>query len=426
MKKIRSLILQIFFIGIFSSVIFAGQLSGTVYHDEDRTSASYYAQQIDSIDTGLPDIEINLLDGNSETQLFTDANGEFLFDGLADGYYFIEVVMDPIYESTTRNNAMRTPKAVREGDINIVSIGDSIGVTGTLPFPDRLGQHFSNLTTTTVNNVAVGGSMSSQWLPGAPEAYFENRLEPLLPDADLITITLGGNDLTPYTEGMPPYDILQIILNFIDHPEYVWMVVPNIKTIFDAIRVVNPDCDIVYVIYPNFGNSNYIISVVGQALQPLTSTVMEIAMSLVRILTGQQNHGLLLADMIGMFGNTWMDPYLIDEVHPSDEGSQMYADVIFQTLGGAIVEPAKMGEDRGIAFIAPDLVPDDDDDDDDDDDNDDNDDNDDDDNDDNDDNDDDDNDDNDDDDDDDDDDNDDDEDDDDGDDDDDEESSCCG
>lgn len=331
----------------------AGVLRGTTFLDLNQNAASHYAPSRDSNDLPWPEQTVILYDGQTETVQTTNADGHFVFRDLAAGAYYLFTENTTSHVCTTKNRAIRTPQAIREGLVRIVTYGDSIGVEGApYPYPERVADHFAAFAEVTLENLAIGGSRTTEWLPASSAGYFETRVVPTAPNADIITITIGGNDLDVYIEGMPPYNIWQIILNFLEHPEYLFEIVPNIRTFISEIRTLNPNCDIVYVVYPNFTNSSYFVDYVGEALQPLASLLMGVALTGMRLEIGNEP-SIILADMFGLLGNTWLDPYMVDFPHPSDAGHQLYADAIFTTLGGAIVGEHTMGYIRHFGFFAP-------------------------------------------------------------------------
>ncbi|MFC1889742.1 GDSL-type esterase/lipase family protein [Thermodesulfobacteriota bacterium] len=359
MKKADPFLFVFALIAFFPpSAASADTVTGVIYHDWNQSSLSEYAQTINPLDAPLPDVDVHLIDRDSERHLLTAADGSFRFGNLAPGHYLLDVGLAGDHECTSNNQGRRTPQAIREGALNILTVGDSIGVQGhEIPYPERLADHFSQIVETTLNNQAAGGARTWDWLPGADKHYYENRLVPNLPEADLVTITLLGNDADIYVEGMePPYDIPQVIRNFLEAPEYIFNAIPNVVELLGLIRELNPDCDIVYAVYPNFGNSSYMEAHTGEQLQPFVSSLMKGAMSLLRWRIGIIER-IGIADMLGAHGDEWLDPYLIDEVHPSGEGHQSYADQMFRALGGVVIEPGVSSDDeRMVGFYAPDLV----------------------------------------------------------------------
>jgi lysophospholipase L1-like esterase len=356
-SKITSLLLAL--VIFVPAALWAGSLSGSVYHDADKSSRSHYEQEIGEGDAALADIDVFLFDGADETSAMTGDDGSFEFAGLEPGSYFIDYGLGSEYLCTSRNRPLRVQDAIREGAITIVTIGDSIGVEGSdHPYPECLADHFAELAEVTLHNQARGGSRSWEWLPGSDAAYFEERLLPVLADADLVTITLGGNDLDAYVDDGPPYDPMQIIQNFLDHPEYLLGMIPNVIELMEAIKAENPTCDVAYIVYPNFANSTAWQTLLPSFMHPLTVSVLDIALTGVRGIVGSVEDAVIV-DMLGALYGVWLDDYLVDEVHPSDLGHQTYADLIFETLGGAVIdgEPDRIGQERMIGYFAPDLAP---------------------------------------------------------------------
>ncbi|MDP8256281.1 MAG: GDSL-type esterase/lipase family protein [Candidatus Alcyoniella australis] len=343
--------------------ILATTVEGTVYHDEDLSTISHYEQQIDHCDAPLYQVEVSLIGTQGQSTALTNGSGRFEFENVSAGTYLLDYEIDAGHECTSNDRPAHVADAVREGNLHIVTIGDSIGAVGSdVLYPQRLADHFAQLCEVEVTNLAKGGSTSFQWLPGADRGYFDERLAPVLPAADLLTITLGGNDPDPYIEGMPPYDVEQIVRNFLDHPEYLLEILPNIKTIIEAAWAINPQCDVVFVVYPNFALSSEMEGAMGD-MHPLALFGMGLAMTIVREELATMP-GIVLGDMFGGLGDTWLDPYMLDMVHSNDAGHQLYADIIFECLGGVVISNESRGEERMIGFYAQDYLPDDDDDDD--------------------------------------------------------------
>ncbi|MCC6158366.1 MAG: hypothetical protein IT350_09970 [Deltaproteobacteria bacterium] len=358
--------------GIYVFVLIVGvatfasgdDVTGVVFHDADHSARSHYVLHRNATDVVLPGVDVALIDAVGEVAAQTDADGAFVFEGVADGFYLLDT-QDGGHDATSSNVARRVPEAIREGELVMVSLGDSIGATGT-PYPSRLADLLGELTTVDLHNIHVGGSKSWDWLPGGGgDGHYEDLLEPLLEDADLFTITLTGNDMEAYIDGLtPPYDVWEVLGRVIDHPEYVLESYPRLLDLIDAIRTANPGADIVYAIYPNFANSTFIYDRIGPDLQPLAAVIVDLYMGIGRVVVAGETDALL-ADMDAFYGDAWLDDYLIDEVHPSEAGSQDYAEQMFIALGGVRVGDEPLGLDREIGLYAPDLAPADDDTDDD-------------------------------------------------------------
>ena len=295
------------------------------------------------------------MDGLTERHTVTLLNGSFEFDDVDPGTYLLDMGIDPAYDCTSNNRPVRLPAAVREGAVHIVTMGDSVSVTGSdVPHPERLARHLSRIVPTTLDNLAVDGSTTWEWLPGGEKGYFEDRLLPVLADADVLTMTLGANDLYAYISDGPPYDPVEIIERLLEHPEYLTEFIPNVLTTIEEIRRRNPVCDIVYVVYWNPVNSEFMKGIMGD-LQPLASQIVKTGIGYLRSVIAKID-GIVLVDVFESLGDTMIDPYLFDEAHPNDLGHQMYADVLFRSIGGVVLEPDS-AENRLFGFYAPDLIP---------------------------------------------------------------------
>ncbi len=331
----------------------AATVGGIIYHDGNKSARSHYEQSIDETDVPLPNVGVTLLGSDGEMEATTGEDGVFSFDDIAPGTYLLLPKL-PEYRCTSANRSGRIFEAVKEGGVHITAIGDSISVDGDNPFPERIAGYFSSLADTTLDNLAVGGSTTVEWLPGADTGYFDEQLLPLLPDTDLITITLGVNDPAIYLPE-EPFELMDVIQAFLDNPEYLLDVPANLYTIINAARDINPDVDVAYVIYPNFGNSTYMTDEFG-LFTPIISMAIDYAFSIVRWSIWHMED-VIIADALGALGDELIDDYLVDPVHPGDVGHQHYADVIFTCLGGVVIDETRLGEQRLYAFDAPDLVP---------------------------------------------------------------------
>ncbi len=336
-------------------------VSGIVYHDNDISSRSHYFQAYDDADSPIPDMTVVLHGADTSKTTLTDAQGEFIFEGLEPGYYLLEIKDPTNHRCTSTNLARRVAEAIKiDGHLEILSIGDSISVEGAeYPFPQRLRDHLANITEVTLFNQAIGGSKSFDWLPGAQKAYFENRLLPYIEQADLVTITLGGNDLDFLVEGLePPFTpemILEMIITLLENPEIITGIMENVRTLVYEIHKLNQSCDVIYVIYPCFARSDHIRKYTGEALQPLAIAAMELGLRMLRNYQ-HETECLLLGDAFAYNGTDDITELLVDEVHPSAAGAQQYADLIFETIGGVIVGEERLGQSRMVGLYAPDAV----------------------------------------------------------------------
>ena len=285
------------------------------------------------VDTALGGETVNLLTwGGVEWSATTCEGGDYGFSDLANGTYLIAPDLDA-RECQSRNCPRKLAQAVRNGSIKLVTMGDSVPVQGDQPtFPDRLAALLGGLAEVDNRNIAVGGTLSTHWLPGT--TYCENTLLPEVADADVLVISVGGNDILNYVNnvfsgGGMGGDLVGGAM------ELVVEIVDNVMATVGAVREVNPDIDIVYCLYPNYGEATNTSpwDLVGNFLGKETMIqLLDTARGAI-----PYGSGLVLADMYAAFEGLPLDDYLFDMLHFNHAGATLYAEVIFQSLGGVFV-----------------------------------------------------------------------------------------
>jgi hypothetical protein len=223
----------------------------------------------------------------------------------------------------------------------MVTVGDSLPVVGGQPpFPNRLATLLGGVATVDNVNVAVPGARSFEWLPGTD--YFENRLAPNIVDADLLVISLGGNDIVAFAYdyilgggalgGQAPIEAAK---------DKVTAIADNLIATLEAAEAINPDFDAVYVLYPNYGQAtqtmpwNLVNSILGD-------DVMVELLDHARQ-TMPFDRDLILADLYAAFEGMKLDNYLVDWLHFEQNGATIAAETIFHALGGVHLGPSPFG-----------------------------------------------------------------------------------
>ncbi|MCL4236033.1 MAG: hypothetical protein KJ042_16115, partial [Deltaproteobacteria bacterium] len=167
--------------GIFVFVLIVGvatlargaEVNGVIFHDADHSARSHYVLHRNATDVALPGVDVMLIGADGETAAQTDESGAFSFADVADGFYLLDT-QDGDHDATSSNVARRVPEAIREGGLVMVSLGDSIGATGT-PYPSRLADLLGELAPVELHNIHVGGSKSWDWLPdGGGDGHYED------------------------------------------------------------------------------------------------------------------------------------------------------------------------------------------------------------------------------------------------------------
>jgi len=325
-------------------------ISGLVYHDGDQSSDSYHAQGLfPAYDSPLPDVHVSLTNEEG-TQLggLTCEDGRFSFSALADGYYLLSVGLPAKVPCTSANRPLRLPAAVAEGEVVLVTIGDSIPTSGGHPpFPTLLAGFLGHLATVDNRNRSSPGTHTEHWLPG--QGHFESKALPELADADVVIVSLGGNDLNSLLPQAGGGDIGEILAALDKLPEQVQEIIDNIKVVLAEIRSAAPDADIVYCVYLNYANSDTWKAFAGQYSGMIISGMSNLLSTMREELSAVP--GVTIADVYGAVGNDPIDEYLADAVHLSDAGHLLYAEQVFLALGGARVGESPLGLERSFGFF---------------------------------------------------------------------------
>jgi len=314
---------------------------GRAYIDTDESDRSTYTGGPGEDDIPLePALLIHSSD-NQEIDVETCDDGSYRSEQLSSGTFFVQHQIPQGQRCTTSNCPGRFAQKIAEGETPIMlTFGDSIAVIGDAPiFPERVRTLFSGLTDIENRNVAVAGTTSRDWLPRGN--YFMSRLTPHLEDADLIVITIGGNDVLQYVGSIGiPNDIPAAVEGA---KNVVRQVVSNVGEILTAIRTVNPDADIAYCLYADYSQAtgHPIWGLVGSFLGP--DTVGEI-LRLARESFPTDDEHLILIDMFGAAQGLPLHDYLYDQLHFNDLGQSLYAEEVFTTLGGVLVGESPLGE----------------------------------------------------------------------------------
>jgi len=315
------------------------QLSGLTYVDADGGDASIHDNSFDDQeDSPIAEVSVRLFGPEGVSEGSSCAEGDFHFGDLSDGAYVVAPELDVDGNCMQRNCTKRFPEAIAEGSVKIVTMGDSVPVQGDpVLFPARLATLLGDIADITNTNVAVGGTVSSQWLPGT--SHFDNRLSPEIADADVVVMSIGGNDI------MASLDVaaLQDPEGTVEATyELVEQIAENVRSIVGGIREINADIDIIYCIYVDYGQAavfpwDWVGNLVGQ--DAITSVLRTARESL------SVEEDILIADLFGASHelDDPLDDYLADMLHFNDLGHTLYAEEVFLTLGGALIGDSPLG-----------------------------------------------------------------------------------
>jgi len=319
-----------------------------VYSDTNASDESSYVGGFEpGTDMPMGDVSFRMFAPGPfapvETKTVTCADGQVAFGELEDGSYFISPELGDQVVCGQRNCPKRLPNALAEGRVKIVTFGDSVPVVGDSPFfPSRLATLFAPLAAVDNQNIAIGGTTSNNWLPSTNN--FQNRLAPQLPDADVVMISLGGNDILAYVQSLFNGNIGELLA---DIPaliaavtEEVSRIIDNILEIAAAIREINPTIDIVYILYPDYSLAQ------GDQLWGLVGTFVgadAVSEVLVSARTNiPRDSDIILIDIFGASEGLPLDDYLFDSLHFNSRGQTFYAEEIFKGLGGVLIGPSPL------------------------------------------------------------------------------------
>lgn len=341
MRSMLSLFLAAF---LLTGPAWAADLTVTVYHDTDTSSFTDLEQAMDEDDLPLAGVELALFGVDTTDTATTDDQGAAVFTDLADGGWLVRPATPDEAWSTSRNTPTRLYEVLTEEDgdgLVYVALGDSTPVEGSeeeRPYPTRLKELLDPLFAdgVTLHNDAEPGSKSFEWLAGTE---LLTAATPHLEAADLVTLTIGGNDLVDAIESGDMGAMLAAVETTF----------ANIGVIVGEIRAINATADVVVTIYPNYlkadhwdeGGDPESLAFTREAVDGIIATMRAVIAKI---------DGVIIADMGALMRDADMNLYMYDKLHVNDVGHQLYADVIFRALGGALLPEDAEGKLFGYAF----------------------------------------------------------------------------
>jgi lysophospholipase L1-like esterase len=311
----------------------AATISGRVYLDEDGSDRSTYAGGFDdSSDAPLADTTVVLRSEGAADETTSCEDGTYGFNEVSDGVHLVSLRSPGDVVCSQKNCPKRFPLAVDEGTVKIVTFGDSVPVQGaSVMFPERLATLIGPLADVDNQNIAVGGTTSPEWLPGTPN--FEDRLGPHIESADVIVVSIGGNDIMAYASD--PANISNVDAAVVGAYELLDEVVANVTQMAAEIWKRNPNVDLVYCLYVDYSlaSQDQLWRLVNGFLGQGTVTDL---LDSARAKVGT-DQGIILVDLFGASEGLPLDDYLSDSLHFNGRGQTFYAEEIFKTLGGVLV-----------------------------------------------------------------------------------------
>lgn len=325
----------------------AGDVPVQVYADVDSSALSDLAQGLDGDDWPVPGVLLRLARGAEASTLTTDADGRVTFSDVGDGSWLLRPVLELTYDPppacTTHNLPTRLTAKLLSGDgtpLSYLALGDSSPVRGSAegkPYPTRLTALLQPLLPggVTLYNEADPGTVTADWLPGA--ANFE-AAKPAIQAADLITLTLGGNDMQYAVENGSIANAAAV----------VDQAIANLKVTLAALRELNPAADVVVTVYPNYAKADVWLQYVPANLIEAVRVVLDTSLKKMRVQLASVD-GVLVGDVYAELHEADMNLFMFDPLHVNDLGHAVYAQVIFRALGG-VVMPDDAGRERAFGL----------------------------------------------------------------------------
>jgi lysophospholipase L1-like esterase len=330
--------------------MFQPAITGSLYWDGDNQDQSLYKYGLTPENDAPAEPRVmRFLSPEGERLIMSCDDGSFGVPSLSEGVYMMIPEMGVGEIASTKNVSHYSYEALKRGSIDIVTIGDSVPVVGGKPyFTQVLTEMLEPFGTINSNNIAVGGTVSEHWVPGTQ--LYEGSLKPLLPEADLVIISLGGNDLMQYVSNALNGGNIQVAIDGFE--PFVLGVMDRVLSIVEDIHANNPEIDIVYCLYPNYTNSDMWKGSLGFAHTFVSQKVLE-ALDIVRA-SIPAAHRFILMDLYGASETLDLDDLLFDQLHFNSAGHEVYAEEIFRALGGARIGDA-LGMEKNFGIYKPDV-----------------------------------------------------------------------
>lgn len=228
------------------------------------------------------------------------------------------------------NGSAPDPQPLLDRGDRVLLIGDSLATVSPPTYADLLPEYAARLGAKGVEtvNLAEPGSTTEDWRPGQP--LFEERLRPELANADLVLVSVGGNDLQ---EALGGDDGTEAIPSATANADAAFDAVErsgrNLGRTFDAIREENPDTSVAYVAYPDYSASSEWQGSTG------AGGILALGIGLSGLLEAARSAGPdAVVDMLDETGGRpgGIDPLLADLEYLSPEGHRFYAERIAAEL----------------------------------------------------------------------------------------------
>lgn len=231
--------------------------------------------------------------------------------------------------SSGNGSEAREPRLLDGGE-RVIFIGDSIAATSPPTYadllPEALGARASGVETV---NLSEPGSTSGDWRPGKP--LFSQGLEPELAGADLVVVTVGGNDLERALGGLDGVDSLSRAdaAGGAGALRAAQRLSDNLAATFAAIRGRSPRTRIAYVTYPDYSRA----AVWKEAGGAAGTLALRAGLTALTAAAAEADPDLVV-NMTPITARAGVDSLLADSEHLSPTGHELYARRLARALTG--------------------------------------------------------------------------------------------
>lgn len=209
---------------------------------------------------------------------------------------------------------------VAAGDSLTQGVGDSTNSGGYIPYLAEELEKEKTVKNANFENFGVRGNRTDQLLKRLNTKKLISSVE----DADLIILTIGGNDLMKVVK--ENFSSLQ--LNQFQTEQRVFA--EQLQAIFSTIRSRNPDAPIILVgLYNPFYNWFANVEEMNQIVDEWNSQSQSIV---------ESDGNAFFVDIHDIFLNNEENLLYTDYFHPNDRGYQLIADRIYEILDEQVVD----------------------------------------------------------------------------------------
>lgn len=219
-----------------------------------------------------------------------------------------------VYQEVPADFIPRKLTVISAGDSLTEGVGDSTKSGGYLPYLRTLLEDEKGIKEVDFFNFGVKGNRTSQLL----KRLESEEIKEVLPTADLVILTIGGNDIMKVAKDH--FENLQLSVFEKEKEVYI----NNLFQIMNAIIRINPDASIVLVgVYNPF--SQWFSDV-----KELDQIVSDWNMASQRVVANYSN--AYFVDIEDLFKNPAESLLYKDNFHPNDRGYELIAERLNETL----------------------------------------------------------------------------------------------